>query len=84
MAASVAALNEWLAFAEHLADAAHSLLAPAAAFRPDVKVKPDRSFVTALDAQIELRLRELIARRYPSHGVLGEEHGAGGTSSDVV
>ena len=84
MAVSEAALSEWLAFAGQLADAAHELLAPAANLRPDVQVKPDRSFVTALDAQIELRLRELIAQRYPSHGVLGEEHGASGTQSDVV
>ena len=84
MAASEAALNEWLAFAGQLADAAHELLAPAAALRPEVQVMADRSFVTALDAQIELRLRELIHQRYPSHGVLGEEHGASGAASDVV
>ena len=84
MAASEAALNECLAFAGQLADASHELLAPAAALRPEVQVKADRSFVTALDAQIELRLRELIHQRYPSHGVLGEEHGASGAASDVV
>ena len=81
MLASEAALNEWLAFAGQLADAAHDLLAPAAALRPKVQVKADRSFVTALDAQIELRMRELIAQRYPSHGVLGEEYGAGGAGN---
>ena len=66
-------LDEWLRFAHELADAAHALLAPAAALRPEVQVKADRSFVTALDAQIEARLRELIEARYPSHGILGEE-----------
>ena len=57
---SPAALDEWLAFARQLANAAHDLLAPAAALRPELEVKADRSFVTALDAQIETRLRELI------------------------
>ncbi|MFO1267729.1 MAG: inositol monophosphatase family protein [Rubrivivax sp.] len=61
-------LDEWLRFAHELADAAHALLAPAAAMRPDVQVKADRSFVTALDAGIEARLRELIGARYrPRH-----------------
>lgn len=79
-----AALDEWLAFARQLADAAHALLAPAAALRPEVEVKADRSFVTALDAEIETRLRELITRRYPTHGILGEEHGASVPDAEVV
>ena len=79
-----AALDEWLAFARQLADAAHALLAPAAALRPEVEVKADRSFVTALDAQIETRLRELITQRYPNHGILGEEHGAKAADAEVV
>jgi hypothetical protein len=54
-------IEQWLRFAHELADAAHALLAPAAAVRPAVQVKADRSFVTALDAQIETRLREMIA-----------------------
>lgn len=78
------ALVEWLAFARQLADAAHELLAPAAALRPEVQVKADRSFVTALDAQIETRLRELIGQRFPTHGILGEEHGASGDGAEVV
>lgn len=77
-------LDEWLAFAHQLADAAHDLLAPAAALRPEVEVKSDRSFVTALDAQIETRLRELICQRFPSHGILGEEHGASGAGAELV
>jgi len=84
MAPSHRALEEWLAFARQLADAAHELLAPAAALRPEVEVKADRSFVTALDAQIETRLRELIGRRYPTHGILGEEHGAQRGDAEAV
>ena len=77
-------LDEWVAFAHQLADAAHALLAPAAALRPEVEVKADRSFITALDAQIETRLRELIAQRYPAHGILGEEHGASGDGAELT
>lgn len=77
-------LDEWLHFAHELADAAHALLAPAAAMRPEVQVKADRSFVTALDAGIEARLRELIGERYPHHGILGEEAGANALDADAV
>jgi histidinol phosphatase-like enzyme (inositol monophosphatase family) len=49
-----------------------------------VQVKADRSFVTALDAQIETRLREMIGARYPSHGILGEEGGAAALDAEAV
>jgi myo-inositol-1(or 4)-monophosphatase len=35
--------------------------------------KPDRSFVTAADVEIEALLRKRIAATYPNHGILGEE-----------
>lgn len=68
-------LDAWTAFALGLADEAGAMLAKAASARPEVEVKPDRSFVTDLDRAIELRLREMIADRYPGHGVIGEEGG---------
>lgn len=68
-----AAVSDWLAFALELADTAHAMLAAAGRVRPDIEVKPDRSFVTAFDLEIEQRLREKIEARYPSHGILGEE-----------
>lgn len=77
-------LDDWLRFAHELADAAHALLAPAAALRPEVQVKADRSFVTKLDAQIEERLRGMIAARYPAHGILGEEDGASALDAEAV
>lgn len=77
-------LDAWLRFAHELADAAHALLAPAAELRPEVQVKADRSFVTALDAQIEARLREMIGARFPTHGIVGEEAGTTAADADVV
>lgn len=68
-------LDAWTAFALGLADEAGAMLAKAASARPEVEVKPDRSFVTDLDRAIELRLRDRIADRYPDHGVIGEEGG---------
>lgn len=77
-------LDEFLGFAMSLADAAHAMLAPAGHVRPDATVKPDRSFVTALDIEIEQRLRVMIAARYPTHGVLGEEGDATGLDAELV
>jgi inositol-phosphate phosphatase / L-galactose 1-phosphate phosphatase / histidinol-phosphatase len=69
-------LNDCATFACHLADIARGMLTDASGHRPDMEVKPDRSFVTALDREIEQRLRRLIATRYPAHGIIGEEEGA--------
>jgi histidinol phosphatase-like enzyme (inositol monophosphatase family) len=66
---------EWLAFALRLATESGAVLREAASVRPEVEVKSDRSFVTALDARIERRLREMLADGFPTHGILGEEEG---------
>lgn len=68
-------LGALAAFAVALADEARAMLVAAAATRPALEVKPDRSFVTDLDRAVELRLRELITDRFPAHGVIGEEGG---------
>ena len=62
------------AFAAHLADLARPIAKRY--FRSDLKVidKPDATPVTLADLEIETRIREEIARVYPAHGVLGEEH----------
>ncbi|MBI2902584.1 MAG: inositol monophosphatase family protein [Candidatus Methylomirabilis oxyfera] len=39
------------------------------------ELKPDRTFVTAADRKAEERLRALIRRAYPDHGIIGEEFG---------
>lgn len=41
--------------------------------RSSATLKPDRTFVTDLDAEIEARLRDMIEKVYPSHGIVGEE-----------
>ncbi|QIB33672.1 histidinol-phosphatase [Ancylobacter pratisalsi] len=75
---------ELSAFAEHLADLARPLaLAP---FRTPIGVewKADHSPVTAADRAVERALREAIAGRFPTHGILGEEEEAVGIDRRVV
>ncbi|MBM3549672.1 MAG: histidinol-phosphatase [Alphaproteobacteria bacterium] len=46
-------------------------------FRTRIKVieKGNSSPVTIADREAEARMREMIAREYPDHGIMGEEHG---------
>ena len=46
-------------------------------FRRDLRIdrKPDRTFVTQADTEIEKVLSDSIQHRYPGHGVLAEEFG---------
>lgn len=76
--------DEWLAFALQLATESGTILRQAAAVRPDVEVKPDKSFVTALDARIERRMREMLVDRFPSHGIIGEEEAPTDGDADLV
>ncbi len=46
--------------------------------------KPDRSWVTKADVEIEQLLRERIAARYPTHGIMGEEQGIGAIDREFV
>lgn len=72
-------MNADLAFAFELADLADSLSLPR--FRAAdlaIETKPDMTPVTEADRAVEQALRDLIARRRPADGVVGEEFGADG------
>jgi histidinol-phosphatase len=76
--------DEFVVFAERLADAAGAVARRY--FRTPVAVdtKADASPVTIADREAETAMRTLIADAYPTHGVLGEEHGASDTGADFV
>jgi histidinol phosphatase-like enzyme (inositol monophosphatase family) len=54
--------------------------------RPDlaVELKADQSPVTAADRGAEELMRGLISRRFPSHGIVGEEHGSDRPDAEFV
>lgn len=65
--------DEFIAFAQELADAARAFLAD----RHEgsrFTTKEDASPVTEFDRGVESTLREMIRRRYPEHGIIGEEY----------
>lgn len=76
--------SELIRFAESLADASRKLIC--ARFRKitDVVMKEDDTPVTRTDLEVEALIRQLISDRYPSHGVVGEEHPACLASADCV
>ncbi|HTT80449.1 MAG TPA: inositol monophosphatase family protein, partial [Stellaceae bacterium] len=64
-----------MALANDLADAAGAAIRPHFRQKLAVDDKPDRSPVTAADRAAEAAMRELIAARFPDHGIIGEEFG---------
>lgn len=69
-------LRELKAFAARLADVAGEVIREAhARVGTEVETKADGTPVTLADKEAERRMRELIAREHPAHGVLGEEFG---------
>lgn len=71
----MADLDACLAAATGLADISRAMLRAASDEAGAAQLKPDRTYVTATDRQIEQRLREVIAARFPGHGIWGEEFG---------
>ena len=67
-------IERYHAAAVELADAARRIVAPAVEGGFEVETKPDASLVTDIDHAVERRLRELIGRWFPDHGVIGEEY----------
>jgi histidinol-phosphatase len=80
----VGELDQYLALAIQLADAAGEAIRPH--FRRPLAVddKPDLSPVTAADRAAEAAMRQLIAARFPAHGILGEEFGREREAADFT
>jgi inositol-phosphate phosphatase / L-galactose 1-phosphate phosphatase / histidinol-phosphatase len=72
---SPVALDQLLALAGELADAAGAAIRPAFRTRFAVDDKPDLTPVTAADRAAESAMRRLIEARFPDHGIIGEEFG---------
>ncbi|MEM1452126.1 MAG: inositol monophosphatase family protein [Planctomycetota bacterium] len=76
--------DEFVRLATRLAEDAHGYLRDAFPRRGEVEIKPDGTPVTPFDRGLEERLRGILAREAPSHGVLGEEFGAENADAEWV
>lgn len=68
-------MGEFKKFAKHLADESGKIINKY--FRTDITIetKKDESPVTIADKSAEEKMRELIMKEFPDHGILGEEFG---------
>jgi histidinol phosphatase-like enzyme (inositol monophosphatase family) len=72
------------AFAGTLADASRATVQGALGRARSFDTKGDASPVTAIDREVEERLRGRIAAAYPGHGILGEEFESVGLDAEWV
>ncbi len=72
---SRAEAREFVPFMHELIGVAFGIIRPRFLAGTRVVTKADDSPVTAADRGAEQAMRSLIERRYPEHGVLGEEYG---------
>jgi len=73
--------SEDLALAIELADIADSIsLARFRALDLHVETKPDRSPVTDADRAVEIAIKEILAKKRPLDGIVGEEFGNSGSN----
>ena len=69
--------QEYIDFMRELATISGSVIKPYF-FNSNLEVesKSDDSPVTIADKKAEERMRDLIEKTYPAHGIIGEEHGS--------
>lgn len=77
-------LADFLAFAHELADAAGKVLRRYYRAPVEVAYKADESPVTTADREAERRMRDLIAARFPDHGIEGEEFASEHGDAELV
>jgi inositol-phosphate phosphatase / L-galactose 1-phosphate phosphatase / histidinol-phosphatase len=84
MSKTTTPLEPFVALANRLADASGAIIRRH--YRTKVKVddKADASPVTIADRDAETAMRALISRELPTHGIIGEEHGAERPGADWV
>jgi len=70
-----ASLDQFVIFSEELAQSARAVSLKHFRNLSTIEYKKDGSPVTTADRDIETLIRKMIAHRYPTHAIVGEEHG---------
>lgn len=78
-------LDPYLSFAVELAEKSGDFIRPLfGSHDVEVELKADESPVTAADRGAEELMRDLIKKKFPDHGVIGEEYGADNGDAEWV
>ncbi len=77
-------IEEYKKFANILADESENIIMKYFRQNFQIEKKDDESPVTIADKNSELRIRELIKKKYPDHGVIGEEFENLNSDSDFL
>ena len=81
-ATTTAVTDDMIAVAHELADAAAKVTTPYFRTSVPVDVKTDASPVTIADREAEAAMRSVLALRFPSHAIFGEEQGFTAATND--
>ena len=76
--------QEYLNFANKLADAASVTSMQYFRTSLDIDNKSDQSPVTIADKNTELKIRSMIEKKYPDHGILGEEFDSINSNAEFI
>ena len=76
--------DELINFSKHLADESEKLIKNYFRTSLNIESKEDKSPVTLADKEVELKIRDLINKKYPSHGILGEEFDSQNVDSEFL
>ncbi|HPN39131.1 MAG TPA: histidinol-phosphatase [Melioribacteraceae bacterium] len=68
-------LNELKKFCKYLSDESSKIIKPYFRTTFNIESKIDESPVTIADKKAEEKMRELINKEFPNHGIIGEEYG---------
>ena len=66
-------ISEFLSFAKKLVGLSEQIIKKNSPQKLKINFKYDKSPVTKIDTAIEKKLRSLIQKKYPDHGIYGEE-----------
>jgi histidinol-phosphatase len=80
-------LDAYRSFVVELAERSGDLIRPyfgASHGALDIELKADETIVTRADREAESLMRELITKRFPDHGILGEEYGEERAEAEFV
>ncbi len=77
-------ISNLLKFANSFADSSRAILKKEFLRPLDIEKKKDGSFVTNIDKKIERLFRNSLKKKFPSHGIIGEEFGFDNKKSEFV